>query len=85
MSVRKKKKGIYEVRWREAGRHKSAKIHGSDELAKKVERKKLSIRDENRHLDVKKEINYKMSDFDRPLLGTLRKQESFCRSRESHC
>jgi hypothetical protein len=62
MSVRKKKKGIYEVRWREGGRHKSAKIHGSDELAKKVERKKLSIRDENRHLDVKKEINYKMSD-----------------------
>ena len=57
MSVRKKQKGIYEVRWREGGRHKSAKIHGSDELAKKVERKKLSIRDENRHLDVKKEIN----------------------------
>jgi len=62
MSIRKKEKGIYEVRWREGGRHKSAKIHGSDELAKKVERKKLSVRDENRHLDVKKEVNYKMSD-----------------------
>jgi integrase len=62
MSIRKKEKGIYEVRWREGGRHKSAEIHGSDELAKKVERKKLSIRDENRHLDVKKEVNYRMSD-----------------------
>lgn len=62
MSVRKKVKGIYEVRWREGGRHKSVKVHGSDEVARRVERKKMSIRDENRHLDVKKEINYKMSD-----------------------
>ena len=36
MSVMKKEKGVYEVRWREGGRHKSAKVHGSDELAKKV-------------------------------------------------
>ena len=62
MSVLKKEKGVYEVRWREGGRHKSAKVHGSDELAKKVERKKLSLRDENRHLDVRKEVNYSMSD-----------------------
>src|SRR5262249_20174982 len=31
------------------------------ELAKKIERKKLSARDENRHLDVKREINFRMS------------------------
>ena len=62
MSVLKKEKGVYEVRWREGGRHKSAKVHGSDEFAKKVERKKLSLRDENRHLDVRKEVNYSMSD-----------------------
>ena len=44
------------------GRHKSKQIHGTDKVAKIVERKKLSTRGENRHLDVKKEINYKMSD-----------------------
>ncbi len=31
------------------------------ELAKKVERKKLSLRDENRHLDVKKDVNFPMA------------------------
>jgi integrase len=31
-------------------------------LAQKVERKKMSVRDENRHLDVKREINYRMSE-----------------------
>ena len=46
---------------REGGRHRSALVNGSGELAKKVERKKLSLRDENRHLDIKKEINYKKS------------------------
>jgi hypothetical protein len=30
-------------------------------LAKKILRKKLSARDENRHLDVKKEVNFRMS------------------------
>jgi integrase len=30
-------------------------------LAKKIQRKKLSARDENRHLDVKKEINFPMT------------------------
>jgi integrase len=62
MSVRKKEKGVYVVRWREGGRHRSAKVHGSDKLAKSVEHKKLTIRDEKRYLDVKKEINYSMSD-----------------------
>jgi hypothetical protein len=62
MSVQKKEKGVYEVRWREGGRHKSAKVHGTGKRAKTVEHKKLTLRDENRYLDVKKEINYSMSD-----------------------
>ncbi len=61
MSVHRKTEGLYEVRWREGGRQKSLRIHGFD-VAKKVQHKKLTIRDENRHLDVKKEINYRMSD-----------------------
>ncbi len=32
---------MYEVRRREGSRHKSARVYGSDELAKKVERKRL--------------------------------------------
>jgi integrase len=36
-------------------------IHGSYELAKKVERKKLSARDENRHLDIKRVVNFRVS------------------------
>jgi hypothetical protein len=31
-------------------------------LAKKILRKKLSLRDENRHLDIKKEVNDQMSE-----------------------
>ena len=61
MSVHKKADGLFEVRWREGGRQKSVRIRGFD-VAKKVQHKKLTNRDENRHLDVKKEINYKMSD-----------------------
>jgi integrase len=30
-------------------------------LAEKIERKKLSARDENRHLDIKREVNFRMS------------------------
>jgi hypothetical protein len=30
-------------------------------LAERIERKKLSIRDENRHLDIKREVNFKVS------------------------
>ncbi len=62
MSVVKLSEGLYEVRWREEGRQKTKRIHGGYELARKVLRKKLSTRDENRHLDVKKEINYRMSE-----------------------
>jgi integrase len=62
MSVVKLSEGLYEVRWREEGRQKTKRIHGGYDLARKVLRKKLSTRDENRHLDVKKEINYRMSE-----------------------
>jgi hypothetical protein len=45
---------VFEVRWREGGRNKSLRVHGAHELARKIERKKMSVRDENRHLDVKR-------------------------------
>lgn len=61
MSIDKIADGLFKVRWREGGRSKSVRVHGSRELAKKIERKKLSARDENRHLDVKREINFRMS------------------------
>ena len=61
MSIHKEGDGVYKIRWREGGRNRSLSVHGSHELAKKILRKKLSCRDENRHLDVKKEINFRMS------------------------
>lgn len=61
MSIHKESDGVYKVRWREGGRNRGLRVHGSHELAKKIERKKLSIRDENRHLDVKREVNFRMS------------------------
>ena len=61
MSIHKMRDGVFEVRWREGGRNKCTWVHGSHELAKKIERKKMSARDENRHLDVKREINFRMS------------------------
>lgn len=61
MSIHKREDGSYEVRWREGGRNKSVRVHGPLELAKKVERKRMSARDENRHLDVKREVNFRMS------------------------
>jgi integrase len=36
-------------------------VHGSHELARKIERKKMSARDENRHLDIKRELNFRMT------------------------
>jgi hypothetical protein len=36
-------------------------VHGPYELARKIERKKMSIRDEKRHLDVKREVNFRRS------------------------
>ena len=61
MSIHKGADGVYKIRWREGGRNRSLSVHGPHELAKKILRKKLSARDENRHLDVKKEVNFRMS------------------------
>ncbi len=61
MSIHKEDDGAYRIRWRQGGRNKSLRVHGSFELAKKIERKKLSARDENRHLDIRKEVNFRMS------------------------
>ncbi|HZU24350.1 MAG TPA: site-specific integrase [Bryobacteraceae bacterium] len=61
MSIHKEADGVYKIRWREGGRNKSLRVRGSHELAKKVLRKKMSARDENRHLDVKREVNYRVS------------------------
>jgi len=61
MSIQKLEDGLYKIRWREGGRNKSLRVHGSFELAKKVERKKMSARDENRHLDIRREVNMRMS------------------------
>ena len=61
MSIHKESDGMYKIRWREGGRNKSLRVHGSHELAKKILRKRLSARDENRHLDIKKEVNFRMT------------------------
>ena len=61
MSIHKKSDGVFEVRWREGGRNRSLRVRGAYELARKIERKKMSVRDENRHLDVKREINFRMT------------------------
>jgi integrase len=61
MSIHRKCEGVYKIRWREGGRNKSKTVHGSRELAEKIERKKLSLRDEGRHLDIKHEVNFRMS------------------------
>jgi integrase len=61
VSIHRKSDGLFEVRWREGGRNKSLRVHGSHELAKKIERKKMSVRDEGRHLDIKREVNFRMS------------------------
>jgi len=61
VSIHKKSDGLFEIRWREGGRNKSLRVHGAYELAKKILRKKMSVRDENRHLDVKREVNFRMS------------------------
>ena len=61
MSIHREPDGAWRVRWREAGHNRSLRVHGSYELAKKVLRKRMSARDENRHLDIKREVNYRMS------------------------
>ncbi len=82
MSIHKEGEGIWKVRWREAGRHRSLRVHGPYELAKKIERKKLAARDENRHLDVKKEISFRMSALlDRYEQQHARKKKSYDREK----
>jgi integrase len=77
MSIKKKSEGVFEVRWREGGRNKSLRVHGAFELARKIERKKMSSRDENRHLDIKREVNFRMSALiDRYLLHYGSKKRS---------
>jgi len=61
VSIHKKSDGVFEVRWREGGRNKSLRVHVAYELARKIERKKMSVRDENRHLDVQREVNFRIS------------------------
>ena len=61
MSIQKVSDGVFDVRWREGGRNKSLRVHGAYELARKIERKKMSVRDENRHLDIKREVNFRMN------------------------
>jgi integrase len=74
---------VHKIRWREGGRNRSLVVHGSRELAKKILRKKLSARDENRHLDVKKEVNFRMSTLiDRYVEQYGKKKKSY--SREKH-
>ena len=47
MSIHRLNDGVYKIRWREGGRNKGLNVHGGYELAKKIHRKKLSVRDEN--------------------------------------
>jgi len=61
MSIHKVSDGVWKIRWREGGHNRSVRVRGPHELAKKIERKRMSARDENRHLDVKREVNYRMS------------------------
>jgi integrase len=60
MSIHKEGERIYKIRWREGGRNRSLRVHGSHELAKSILHKKLALRAENRHLDIRREINYRM-------------------------
>lgn len=62
MSIKQLDIELWEVRWKEGGRRRSLRFRGSYKNATTVLCKKLTIRDENRHLDIKKEINYRMSD-----------------------
>ena len=61
MSIHRVEDGGFKIRWREGGRNRSLSVHGSHELAMKILRKRLSARDENRQLDIKREVNFRMS------------------------
>lgn len=78
MSIYRVRDGVYKIRWREQGRNKSLNVHGSYELAKKILRKKMSVRDENRHLDIKREVNFRMSAL------IKRYEEQYSRKKKSY-
>jgi len=80
MSIHRVCEGVWKIRWREGGHNRSVRVRGSYELAKKIERKKMSARDENRHLDVKHEVNFRMTALiDRYREEYGRKKKSFDR------
>jgi hypothetical protein len=39
MSIHRVQEGVYKIRWREGARNKSKIVHGSRELAEKIQRK----------------------------------------------
>jgi hypothetical protein len=47
--------GFFDVRLEGRRRQYKPAGHGSHELARKIEGKKMSVRDENRHLDIKRD------------------------------
>jgi hypothetical protein len=53
--------GLYTVRLREGGHNQSKTVRGPRALAERIERKLMSMRDENRCLDIKREVNFRMS------------------------
>jgi integrase len=61
MSITKLEEGVYAIRWWERGRHRNRVIRGSRQLAEKIERKALSLRDENRYLEIKRDVNFRMA------------------------
>ena len=61
MSIHEARDAAWEVRWHECGRNRSVRENGPYELAKKIERKRMSVRDEYRHSDVRHELNFKKS------------------------
>ena len=82
MSIQPLGEQKWKIRWREGGLQRSLSVRGPYELAKKIERKKLSLRDENRHLDVKKEVHFPMSALlDRYEEQYARKKQSYNRER----
>jgi integrase len=57
-------------------------VNGPHELAKKIERKKMSARDENRHLEIRKEVYFPMKKLvDRYEEEYARKKKSYDRER----
>jgi excisionase family DNA binding protein len=43
MSIHKERDGIYRVRWREGGRNRSIRVHGSHELARRSNARKCRL------------------------------------------